>query len=153
MNYQIKQAGVEEHQQIAVLFDQYRQFYKQKSDIKAAEAYLKARFEQKQSIIFHAIDNTGNSLGFTQLYPSFCSIALKPVFILYDLYVVEQARKLGVGRALMNAAKHHAIEHDAAHLSLETDVSNHQAQALYESLGYKQEDEYFSYYLELNNEL
>ncbi|WOH36738.1 GNAT family N-acetyltransferase [Thalassotalea fonticola] len=151
MNYQIKQAGIGDHQQIAVLFDQYRQFYQQTSNIKLAEAYLKERLELNQSIIFHAVDHSGCSLGFTQLYPSFCSVALKPVFILYDLYVLTSARTFGVGRALMNAATEHAKAHDATYISLETETNNTNAQALYESLGYAQDDEYLKYFLELDN--
>lgn len=151
MNYQIKQADIDDHQQIAVLFDQYRQFYQQTSNIKLAEAYLKERLEHHQSTIFHAVDSSGASLGFTQLYPSFCSVALKPLFILYDLYVLKKARGLGVGRALMNAATEHAIAHGATHISLETETNNTNAQALYESLGYAQDNEYLKYFLELDN--
>lgn len=151
MNYQIKQASIDDYQQVAVLFDSYRQFYQQRSDINLAQAYLKQRLEQQQSIIFHAVDDTGDSIGFTQLYPSFCSVALKPLFILYDLYVAKKARQFGVGRALMNAATQYAQDHGAVHICLETAITNSKAQALYESLGYEQDDEYLNYFLELDD--
>ena len=40
--------------EIAVLFDQYRQFYGQKGDVDGAETFLKERLERRESVIFLA---------------------------------------------------------------------------------------------------
>jgi ribosomal protein S18 acetylase RimI-like enzyme len=88
-------------------------------------------------------------VGFVQLYPVFSSVALMRQWILNDLYVVPEARKLGVGRALTERARELAEATRANCLTLETAAENLPAQRLYESLGWKQEQEFFRYYLPL----
>ena len=86
-----RRAYVEDINQLAPLFDAYRIFYKQDSDIKGAKAFLMSRFNLKDSVIFIAIVNQ-NIVGFTQLYPSFSSVKMQRTFILNDLYVSETHR-------------------------------------------------------------
>ena len=69
------------------LFDGYRQFYGQRSDLAAARAFLRERIERDESVIYLAYTEPGEAAGFTQLYPSFSSVSLKPLWILNDLYV------------------------------------------------------------------
>ena len=47
----------------------------------------------------------------------------------------------------MEKARIFAIETDAKGLILETAIDNKPAQALYESLGYTRDDEYYRYFL------
>jgi ribosomal protein S18 acetylase RimI-like enzyme len=122
------------------LFDAYRVFYKQPSDPQGAHDFLRARTERGQSEIFLARDAaTGDLLGFTQLYPSFSSVSMRAVWVLNDLFVKPGARRRGVARALMEAAREFAHATGALRLVLETAEDNVQAQALYESLGYRRE--------------
>jgi hypothetical protein len=79
-------AHVEHLQEVSKLFDRYRVFYKQSSDIEAAKAFLQERFQKHDSIIFVALDNE-LIVGFTQLYPSFSSVSMKRAWILNDLFV------------------------------------------------------------------
>ncbi|MCR8924156.1 GNAT family N-acetyltransferase [Dasania sp. GY-MA-18] len=133
----------------AQLFDLYRQFYRESSNIKLASDYLKKHMENNSSTIFLAYTSDGKAVGFTQLYRSYCSLAAAPIFILYDLYVDNSARQLGVARTLMNQAKAYAKEQKAQRIDLETAIDNYPAQALYIDLGYKKDEEYFKYSLEL----
>ena len=96
-----------------------------------------------------ALDNKGSALGFTQLYSSYCSVAAKPIWILYDLYVDSTARKNGVAKALMNRALLLARETGACRIDLETASDNIAAQALYESLGYERDQDFYKYSLEI----
>ena len=66
---------------ITDLFDAYRVFYQQDSDKKSAKAFLKERFEQKQSVIFIA-EKAGVAVGFTQLYPIFSSVSMQKTLVL-----------------------------------------------------------------------
>ena len=86
-------------------------------------------------------------LGLVQLYPSFSSVRLRRLWILNDLYVVPEARKEGVGRALMERARRLAVETNAVALQLETAKTNASARRLYESLGYVRDDIYDVYEL------
>jgi GNAT superfamily N-acetyltransferase len=133
---------------IAPLFDAYRQFYGQTSDLDGARRFLLERLQQGESVIFAVIEGE-NTLGFTQLYPSFSSVSMRPIWILNDLFVVENARRRGVGARLLTAARDHAMQTGAARLVLSTGVENRTAQALYEQQGWKKDTAYFHYELQL----
>ena len=126
--------------QLSELFDLYRVFYQQTSNIAAAKDFLKDRFQNSDSIIFIAIASDGTGLGFTQLYPSFSSVSMLSTYILNDLFVTSEARKKGVGEALMKKAKHFAISRGGKGLTLETAIDN-PAQKLYLRLGFKKESD------------
>ncbi len=132
----ITQATINDLDILAELFDDYRQFYQQASDIDAGKAFLRERIENQQSVIFLATDDKGEGLGFTQLYPTFSSISMKNQWILNDLFVAEKARRLGVANTLMQTAEDFAKTSGANGLSLSTAIDNHQAQALYEKRGW-----------------
>jgi ribosomal protein S18 acetylase RimI-like enzyme len=141
-------ADLEHLDRLTPLFDAYRVFYEQPSDLAAARAYLWDRLRNLESVIFLALDRN-QALGFTQLYPSYSSVSLERVWILYDLYVVPEARQRGIGRALMERARAFARESGAKALLLETAVDNLAAQALYESLGYVRDTGFYHYELPL----
>ena len=145
----IRQAVLVDLDAVVTLFDAYRQFYGQASDEAAAKTFLKARFEHGQSVVLLA-ESQGQAVGFTQLYPSFSSVSMARVFVLNDLFVAPTARRLGVGEALLTAAADHARQLGAVRLSLNTDVQNLPAQALYESMGWARDQKYFAYHLSLN---
>ena len=132
---------------VAALFDAYRQFYEQPADAGLALQFIGDRMRNQESVILvaQAADAAQSLVGFCQLYPSFCSVIAQPIFTLYDLYVAPPARQTGAGRALMQAADGHARQNGFARLDLSTARTNHQAQALYESLDWVR-DEVFLYY-------
>jgi len=140
MNAAIRLAEARDLDQLAELFDQYRQFYECPPDLGAAKNWLAENLERGRSTLF-AADNGSQLLGFTQLYPALCSVDLVDYFVLYDLYVVEAARRQGIARALMNAASEWAKAQGADRLDLETARDNAPGQALYRDLGYEL-DEY-----------
>lgn len=145
--FNLSQASLDDLEAIAILFDQYRQFYQQEADLDAARNYIRARMEQGESVIFIAQDQTGQALGFCQLYPTFCSVAAAPIYVLYDLFVAAAGRRQGVGRALMQAAQQHGKQTGAAYMMLSTAKDNLKAQALYESLGWQRDNTYYVYNL------
>ena len=142
---EVYQATIKDLEGVSKLFDLYRVFYEQPTNIEAAKNFIQERIEKKDSIIFVAVKN-GEYFGFTQLYPSFSSVSMKRLWILNDLYVRQEARNSGVGRNLLAAAKQLAIQTQAKGLSLQTAVDNVSAQALYESDGWEK-DEKFLYYI------
>ena len=148
------EAGVSDIPRLAPLFDAYRQFYEQVPDLQGAEVYLASRLERHESVIFFAEATTPTasqtaSAGFTQLYPSFSSISMRPRWILNDLYVAPEFRRLGVGAALLERARSFAAGTGAKSMMLETAITNKAAQALYESLGWKRDELFYMYELEL----
>ena len=140
---EIRKTSPQDLELIVPLFDAYRVFYGQKSDLDAAHSFLKERFNNNETVIFLAVEND-KPIGFTQLYTTFSSVSMKPFYILNDLFVVPEFRKKGIGEALLNHAKQHCQELNYKGLALETGMDN-PAQKLYERLGWEKDQEYFHY--------
>jgi len=134
---------------IAPLFDAYRQFYGQASDLSGAQKFLRERLDRKESVVFLAMNEPGEALGFTQLYPVFSSVSMTRVWLLNDLFVAASVRKLGIGESLLNRARTFAAEAGAKGIQLETGTTNLEAQRLYEKLGYMKNEKSFFYFLRL----
>jgi ribosomal protein S18 acetylase RimI-like enzyme len=150
MNAAIRLAEARDLDQLAELFDQYRQFYECPPDLGAAKNWLAENLERGRSTLF-AADNGSQLLGFTQLYPALCSVDLVDYFVLYDLYVIEAARRQGIARGLMNAASDWAKAQGADRLDLETARDNAPGQALYRDLGYELDEVFLKFSLDLSD--
>ncbi len=130
------------------LFDEYRIFYNQESDLARARTFLRERMERDESVLFLSMDGE-TALGFTQLYPLFSSVSIESLWLLNDLYVATEARKRGVGAALLEHARQFARETGAVGLELSTARDNFPAQRLYEKLGWKRDENFYNYSLDL----
>jgi GNAT superfamily N-acetyltransferase len=142
----VRRAGLGDLDGLAPLFDGYRQFYGQRSDLAAARAFLAERLRRDESVIFVSVADDA-MLGFTQLYPSFSSVSVRRLWILNDLFVSPAARRGGVGRRLLERAREWAVETDAKGLTLTTALTNSAARSLYESCGWRRDDEFAHYLL------
>ncbi len=131
---------------VAPLFDGYRLFYGQKSDLAAARVFLNDRLRLRESVIFLAKANDGEAVGFTQLYPIFSSVSMERSWLLNDLFVDEKSRKHGVGEALLRRAQAFVKEKSHKGLLLETAADNLAAQRLYDRLGWHRESDDFYFY-------
>ncbi len=107
--------------------------------------YLDERFHRNESVILVAEDAHGELVGFTQLYPAFCSVLADRTFVLYDLFVTPAARGTGAGRALMEAAESYARAARRGAPELQTAKTNTVGQSLYESCGWKRDDLFYVY--------
>ena len=145
----IRKGSIEDLNQLSQQFNQYRQFYEQASDLPLATQFIAERIIEQDSVIFVAENNKGELIGFCQIYPSFCSVIAAKIGILYDLFVDSTARKTGAGRALMLAAHEYAVKSGLARLDLSTAKNNYTAQALYESLGWKRDEVFYTYNLDM----
>ena len=146
----VRQAGPTDVDLVAPLFDAYRGFYDQPSDLPLARTFIAARLERGESVVFVA-ERDGRAVGFVQLYPLFSSTAPRPrrLWLLNDLYVAPEARSGGVARALLARARGLAEETGAAGLELVTAATNSVAQRLYESVGYRRDELFLRYELGL----
>ena len=145
----IRQASLKDVGQVASLFDAYRQFYEQTPDIELATQFIGERMAKQESVILVA-ENASEIVGFCQLYPTFCSVEAAKIAILYDLFVTQSARKTGLGSALMLAARAYAKTQSFVRLDLSTAKTNVNAQALYETLGWTHDEEFYHYSLAVN---
>ena len=134
----ISHAGPADLDALAVLFDAYRQFYGQPSDVPRARDWLRSRLRVGESVVLLA-RRGGAMLGFVQLYPMFSSVRTAKTWILNDLYVDANARRGGIARSLLDAAAKFAREDGAAGISLETTQDNAAARALYRAAGWNED--------------
>ena len=146
---ELRRATLADLPALVPLFDGYRQFYSQPSDVARAERFLRERLEQGESVIFLALE-AGVALGFVQLFPSLWSVAACRSWILNDLFVMPERRGKGVARALLDRARAHAESTGAGGMSLATQHGNLRAQRIYESLGWLKDEEFFHYELPLH---
>jgi ribosomal protein S18 acetylase RimI-like enzyme len=148
MKIVIREATADDLSRVAVLFDAYRVFYGQTSNPHVAQFYLSERMRRNESKIFLAIDTDSHqTIGFTQLYPGFSSLRVGRIWILEDIFVRSDARRGGVGDALMIKAEAFAKESGAIGVTLSTAVTNANAQRLYEKRGYERETDFLYYSL------
>ena len=132
----IIQASIKNLDPVSELFDLYRQFYGQESDISAAKEFIGNRLKSKDSIILFVLSSENLPTGFTQLYPAFSSVAMKPMLYLNDLFVLSTARQSGIGKGLLDAAYDFALNNGFGNLKLATAIDNFAAKSLYENSGY-----------------
>jgi ribosomal protein S18 acetylase RimI-like enzyme len=134
----IRRAKKKDIDDLSVLFDKYRIFYKQPSDVGNARAFLKKRMKRKESVIFVA-EERDELIGFTQLFPIFSSVSMKRTWLLNDLYVNERSRGMGAATKLLDAAKRFGAETNSKWLLLQTAADNFTAQKVYEKNGWIKE--------------
>jgi GNAT superfamily N-acetyltransferase len=149
----IIEAGMHEIDLVVPLFDQYRIFYGQPSDLDSARRFLRARIQHRDSVIYLALTGKGANemgAGFALLYPSFNSITATPIWILNDLYVLEGLRRQGIAQRLIDRGRELAEDTGAAVISLSTGRENHPSRKLYERLGFALDETFCTYLLSLD---
>ncbi len=132
----IAQASIKHLDQLAILYDKYRVFYQNTSDVDGAKDFLRERMEANESVIFVSLDEGNVMTGFTQLYPLFSSTRMKKLWLLNDLFVDNNYRGKGISLALIDKAKDLCKQTGACGLTLETAKSNEIGNNLYPRTGF-----------------
>jgi ribosomal-protein-alanine N-acetyltransferase len=145
----VRRANLGDVERVAPLFDAYRQFYGLEPDLALARQFIASRLSRAESVVLLAEAPDGGVLGFVQMYPSFSSLRAARICVLYDLFVVPGARRLGVGRLLMDAAAAEGRRMGSVAMVLSTAKTNLRAQRLYESLGWQRDEDFDEYGLTL----
>ncbi|APR70631.1 GNAT family N-acetyltransferase [Acinetobacter haemolyticus] len=141
----VKRAAKEDLHQLAVLFDEYRQFYGASSNVAQSYQFLNHRFENKDSVIFiHVKDEIFT--GFVLLYQAFSSVSCETYYILDDVYVTPSFRKQGSAKQLIDTAILFARHENAQRISLETQRNNYQSHQLYETMGFIHDNEFKTFH-------
>jgi ribosomal protein S18 acetylase RimI-like enzyme len=145
MNITTRTMTASDIENVAQLFDLYRQFYEQSANSQLAYDFIHERFTLRESVVLIAESAEAGLLGFCQLYPTFCSVEAAPIYSLYDLFVLPETRKFGVGRQLLLAAEARAATDGKVRMDLTTAKTNLSAQSLYEALGWVRDEIFYAY--------
>ena len=147
---QIKKASIEDLDSLVQLFDKYRMFYKNPSDIENAKKFISARITKNDAEIFICFNDENMAVGFVQLYPLFSSTRMQKLWLLNDLYIDEHHRGEGYSIKLIDKAKELCKLTNACGLILETSKENTVGNNLYTKTGFRLDNEH-NYY-SWNNE-
>jgi ribosomal protein S18 acetylase RimI-like enzyme len=79
-------------------------------------------------------------VGAAVCFVGYSTFAAAPLVNVHDMMVLSSARRMGVGRALLQAVEQHAKEHGCCKITLEVRADNTPAQGLYQSLGFLSSD-------------
>ncbi|MEV6727805.1 MULTISPECIES: GNAT family N-acetyltransferase [unclassified Streptomyces] len=140
VNVVVRVAGEGDVDVAGTLFGGYLDFYEVKvEDPDRPRAFLAERIRAGESLVLLADVPEAGTVGFAQVYRTFSSLALRPVWILSDLYVDPSGRRTGAGRALLRDVLRRAREAGVAGVQLETAYDNHVAQSLYEAEGFERD--------------
>lgn len=139
----IRKIEPDEAELVIPLFDAYRVFYGQDSDIPRARAFIQARLHAGESVIFAAFREHPEGVlpvGFTQLYPIYSSVRTEKNCLLNDLFVAPAFQRQGIGDQLIQKAMAFARSNGNRSIRLETAVANRTAQKLYERIGFQRQE-------------
>lgn len=150
----IIKAKLEHLDLLTPMFVKYREFYGQLPYPDSSRSFLEKRLQRDESVIYLALpdDDDNKLLGFCQLYPSYSSLSLKRVWILNDIYVAEDSRRMLVADHLMREAKKMAKDTNAVRMRVSTRSNNDTAHKTYESIGFREDTEFKSYILPINQD-
>ena len=145
----IRQATLNDIEQVIRLLAQYRQFYRCEENLNKLKNFIEKRLKKYESVIFLAFQNKDDdkAVGVAQLYPVFSTLSLGKAWILNDLFVERSHRRLGVGEDLIDASSAFAKQDGAFRLDLKTERDNLKAQSLYDKKEFKQDGKYIHYSL------
>lgn len=141
----VRQAVLSDLDELARLFGEYRAFQGKSPEPERELAFLRARFDHGESVVFLASD-AASPVGFGQLYPIYSSVSLARVFVLNDLFVRQAGRRKGVASRLLAEIEAYAWAMGAARITLNVARDNLPGQELYEARGWTQDDQFFMYH-------
>lgn len=133
---EVRRAKKNDLNELSQLFNNYRIWYEQDTDLEGAKSFLAERIRNEDSHIY-VCDTSTELVGFVQLYPLFSSTRMKKYWLLNDLYVEEAHRGNGLSLKLIEQSKQLVIETGACGMFLETQITNTIGNNLYPRAGFR----------------
>jgi GNAT superfamily N-acetyltransferase len=125
-----------EFERLLPLIAAYQRFYEvEEVDEERNRAFFRRFLAPSEDGMLLGARADGELLGYACLYWHFSSTQAVETVLMNDLFVSEQARGGGIGRALIEASADVARARGAPHLEWATAPSNVTAQRLYDSTG------------------
>src|SRR5690606_11195480 len=117
------------------LIAEYQRFYRTEPDTERNIAHFSQFLhDHSRGIQFLAFDDENQALGFATIYFPLSSLSAGQYCLRNDLFVAPNVRGGGVGRALIEHCLRYAKDHGYSKLHWSTELDNHRAQRLYDSL-------------------
>lgn len=148
MSVTITRVGEGDLDELLPLMRGYSDFYEVDPSDDALLALSRALIADPDGEGVQFIARDGDAaLGFATVYWMWSTSRAARIGVMNDLFTAPDARRRGVGEALIGACLQAVRERGAALLSWQTALDNHSAQALYEHVGGIRE-QWYDFYLE-----
>ncbi|MGO4105668.1 GNAT family N-acetyltransferase [Leifsonia sp. YAF41] len=136
MSVQVRALGDKDFFSWLGLFEGYSEFYKSElTDEKALQVWswiIDKNHELEGAV---AVDDDGTFVGLAHFRKVPETLSATTGLFLDDLFVADNARGAGVGRALIDFVRGYAAEHKLSSIQLITAADNESAQRLYDDMG------------------
>lgn len=127
---------VDEFEELLPLIAAYQRFYEAEGiDEERNRTFFRRFLAPSEDGLLLGARSGGRLVGYACLYWHFSSLEATESVLMNDLYVVEDARGQGVGRALIEATAEVARERGVPFVEWSTAPDNHAAQRLYDTTG------------------
>jgi GNAT superfamily N-acetyltransferase len=137
----VRRAGPADSEGLAGLFSSMQEHYRGPDPPGGALATARLLTRDGENIPFALIaEHAGRPVGLATLNPLLYSGSYQWLLFLKDLYVVPDARSLGVGAVLMHEVARIGLAGNYARVEWTTDGTNTGAQRLYDRLGARRPD-------------
>jgi len=144
---QVAPVGEDEFEALLPLIAAYQRFYEVEDiDDERNRAFFRRFLAPSEDGLLLGARRDGRLVGYACLYWHFSSLEAAESVLMNDLYVAEDARGGGIGRALIEATAEIARERGVPYVEWSTAPDNTTAQRLYDSTGAKR-SEWVSYEL------
>ena len=144
---EIAPVAVEEFERLLPLIAAYQRFYEVEDvDEERNRTFFRRFIGPSEDGLLLGARRDDEFVGYACLYWHFSSLEACESVLMNDLFVSEDARGVGVGRALIEATAEVARERGVHFVEWSTAPDNHTAQRLYDSTG-AERTEWFSYEL------
>ncbi|HBO38701.1 MAG TPA: GNAT family N-acetyltransferase [Pasteurellaceae bacterium] len=117
------------------LFEEYRLAYGMRENPERSLAFLKNRICFNETIVFIALDEQQNAVGFVQLYPRLSSLQLQRYWQVTEIFVQDLSNKANIFNALIEKAKEFVRFTQSRRLIVELDPLHGD---IWESNGFRQ---------------
>lgn len=147
--FHIEAATVQDVPELARLHSAYRSFYGEPPDELRVLAFISERVARGADQYFLARRSDSGvcaALGFVHLMPSTNTLAMRPIWLLEDLFVDPARRGNRIATRLLERAERFARNSGAERLTVSTAHDNLVAQRIYKRLGYVKEEHFWYFH-------
>jgi GNAT superfamily N-acetyltransferase len=134
-NVRVEPLPAEDYERVLPLIAGYQRFYRSEPDEARNRVFFRRFLAPSDDGLLLGAWSGDDLVGFACLYWTFSSINAAEIAYLSDLFVANEHRGEGVGRALIEASAEAARARGAHHLEWLTAIDNRDAQYLYERVG------------------
>ena len=145
----IRAANLDDLLDLTRLYIAYRVFYGEPPAEASSERFIRERVSSSAGRYFLAwegYEERTPPIGFMHLMPSTNTLAMRPIWLLEDLYIEPAARRRGIASCLLREAEAFARRTGAERITLSTAHNNEIAHSIYRRAGYEREEHFWYFH-------